>query len=337
MIQKFTGLLATGLCCVTDLCADKHGPDSDHPLSEREIALLDSKAIVDILVSLGLAKSRASKINQAELRELIKGLSACRTECFRKHFARAVGFSGGTLDCVCRHLVMYASKAVVFSESPADAVAVLTLFKHLPHACFYDYWCGAVRQLSSAAAKAGVDFGARAGALLLDDDLKTHADQLPLSIPALNPQSAPSFSLSDRDHERKAQAQELPSIDIDRPAHPLTQCKVCLLLHDRLHGEAHVNCPGRDPNNVLQLLGLSTESAEHFNSLRTRHDRFLRNESPQRNLFLHKVIAYLRNRKINLQHLERLKKELEKKSLAHPEVKWRLSVTEFGQLRVIRV
>ncbi len=245
--------------------ADKHGPESDHPLSEREIALLEPEAVVDILVSLGLAKTRASKINKVELKELIKGLSACRTECFRKHFARAVGFSGGTLDCVCRHLVMYASKAVVFSESPADAIAILTLFKHLPHVCFYDYWCGAVRQLNAASATAGVDFGDRAGALLLDDDLKAHADQLPVSIPALNPQSAPSFSLSDRDHERKAQARALPSLDIDRPAHPLTQCKVCLLFHDRLHGEAHVNCPGRDPNNVLQLLGLSTESSEHFN------------------------------------------------------------------------
>jgi hypothetical protein len=61
----------------------------------------------------------------------------------------------------------------------------------------------------------------------------------------------------------------------------------------------------------------------------------LRNESPQRNLFLHRVIAYVRNKKINLEHLERLKLEMAAKRRAHPEVKWRLSVNEFGQLRVV--
>ncbi|MDT9702493.1 hypothetical protein, partial [Streptomyces sp. P17] len=63
-------------------------------------------------------------------------------------------------------------KTVPFAESPKDAVDLLFLFKHLPLCVFFDYWCGAERELQRQAAEAGVEFGPRAGGLLLESDMK---------------------------------------------------------------------------------------------------------------------------------------------------------------------
>jgi hypothetical protein len=144
------------------MIAEKYGvPDGEiKPLTVAEIEKLarepTKKGLEDVLINCGMAPSRVRKFDQRTLVEIINGLAASRNECFRKHFAHAIGFSGGTLDCVCRHLVLYVSKTVVFSESPKDAIAVLLLLKHLPHVAFYDYWCGAVRELLSSLAKVGV-------------------------------------------------------------------------------------------------------------------------------------------------------------------------------------
>lgn len=343
MIQTYDGACLVVIMLRND-GLEKYGvPDGENPLTPAAIERLSrqptKQGLENVLIACGMAPSRVRKIDERTLLDIINGLAASRKECFRKHFAHAIGFSGGTLDCVCRHLVLYVSKTVVFSESPRDAIAVLLMLKHLPHVAFYDYWCGAVRELLTSLAKVGVDLGPRAGALLLDADLKKHGSQLPVSIPALRVQGAPSFCLADCDREAKAAQAHLstpmPDLAVDRPPHPYTQCKICLLFHDRLHGEAH-DCEGRDPNNVQDLLGLSSESSEHYNSLRTRHDRFLRNESPQRNLFLHKVIEYLHNKKVNLAHLERLNKELDEKIRSFPQFRWRLAVNEYGQVRVVR-
>lgn len=293
------------------------------------------KAMEDMLVECGISRSRCEKINKEQLHDIIVGLAASSTQCFRKHFSHALGRSGGTLDCVCRHLVLYASKTLPFAESPKDAISVLLLLKHLPHAAFYDFWCGAADELVRSFLGAGVDLGPRAGALLKEDDVAKLSEHLPVSIPALKSQASPCFSISDSTPAANG-VPALPELDVQRPPHPYTASKICLLCHDRLHGEAHEHCCARDPNNVTELLGLSTESAEHFNSLRTRHDRFLRNESAQRNLFLHKVIAYLRNRDINLKHLERLRKELQEKISAFPQFSWKLAVSEFGQVQIQR-
>lgn len=292
------------------------------------------KRMEDILVKCGIVRSRANAIDQRQLHRIIVGLAASRTQCFRKLFASSLARSGGTLDCVCRHLVLYASKVVPFAESPRDAVAVLLLLRHLPLCAFYDFWCGAVQQLVESCSAAGIELGERTGALLTEDEVKEHGACLPVSVPALNVAGAPSFNLADGAAERKS----LPfSLDIERPPHPYTQAKVCLLLHDRLHGMAHKYCHGRDPDHVQQLRSLNTESAEHFNAQRKRHDNVLRNESPQRNIFLHLVIAHRRNRAINLKILGVLEEELAEKRRRFPSEEWRIEVhPEFGRVQIVR-
>lgn len=292
------------------------------------------EAMENILVRCGIAPSRARAVDHRQLHRIIVGLAASRTQCFRKLFASSLAHSGGTLDCVCRHLVLYASKVVPLAESPRDAVAVLLLLKHLPHCAFYDYWCGAAPQLLESCSAIGIQLGPRAGALLTEEDVKKYSDCLPVSVPALSVPGAPSFNLADATVDRKA----LPfSIDVERPPHPYTQERVCILAHDRMHGAAHKHCNGRDPDNVQQLRSLDTESAEHFNALRKRHDNFLSNESPQRNVFLHLVIAHRRNRAINLKILNLLRAELEEKRRHFPGDEWRLEVNpEDGIVQIVR-
>lgn len=208
-------------------------------------------------------------------------------------------------------MVLYMSKTIPFAESPKDAVALLFMFKHLPICAFFDYWCGTVKELQLQAKAAGdIDFGARNGALMLETDMgeTEKSGSIPLSIPALSRHLHPSFSL--KDAEKKEEKATRSDIAITRPPHPCApDCRVCLLAHDRLHEVAHKNCSCRDPCWVKELRHENTERSEHLNATRKRVDPFLRNESPQRNIFLHLVLAHLQNYKINKAKFEELKAE----------------------------
>ena len=209
------------------------------------------------------------------------------------------------------------------------------MFKHLPLCAFFDYWCGAARELERQAQAVGVDFGPRAGGLVPEVDVV--AKQSLSNCPSRFPHSdhiAPSFSLSD--HEGKDEHKEslsVADIAIKSTPHPVApDCPVCFLPHDRLHEVAHKHCTCRDPRHVKQLRAENTERAEHLNATRKRVDRFLRNQSAQRNIFLHLVVAHLQNYKINKAKFEDMKAQVAVKQKQQPQFKWTLAVNEFGQI-----
>jgi hypothetical protein len=322
---------------VTSGLAETYGPGSPKELSDDQIQLLKTEGdakraeLIGILHACGIDKGRLTGVDHEQLHDLIVGLAAFKKECFQKLFAQFLGRTGGTVDAVCRHLVLYMFKTVPFAESPKDAVDLLFLFKHLPLCVFFDYWCGAERELQRQAAEAGVEFGPRAGGLLLESDMKWAQAEghLPVSIPALA-HEAPSFSLSD--HELKASS-ALPDINIKRDPHPQAPaCLMCVLEHDRLHEVPHKNCTCRDPDHVKELRGVNTESAEQHNALKKKTDPFLRNESPQRNIFMHLVLAHLHNYKWNKAKFEEMRAERARKEKLEPHFSWVLTFNEFGQV-----
>lgn len=314
--------------------ADEFGPECKEPLSDDEIDRMDDPVkMTSILVQCGLEEKRLANVGKEQLRNVIITLSAFKRECFRKNFQRWFGRTGGTVDGVCEHCVLYCSKTIVSAESPKDAVALLLLLQHLPHCAWFDFWCGASRELVARCADIGIDLGPRAGALFAETDLADRKDSLPVSIPAFQSQCLHSMSLLDTSADEKKAFDE-SDIKVNRPPHPYTCSCVFLALHDRLHGTPHENCRARDADNVSELRGANTIRSEHFNVLRKRIDHFLRNESPQRNMFLHLVFAHRYNRRRSLRALSKARKRLAKLQEADPSV--RLGLNEFGQLTFTR-
>lgn len=312
-------------------------PENSEELSDDQIQLLKTEGdaqrseLIAILHCCGIDNGRLAGVDHEQLHDLIVGLAAFKKECFQKLFAQFLGRSGGTVDAVCRHLVVYLFKTIPFAESPKDAVDLLFMFKHLPLVVFFDYWCGAERELRRQASAVGVDFGPRAGGLLLESEMAAAraAGHLPMSIPALA-REAPSFSLAD--HDSKASSSP-PDITIKRDPHPQAPtCCVCLLQHDRLHEVPHTRCTCRDPDNVKELRSANTESSEQHNAVKKKTDPFLRNESPQRNIYLHLVLAHLQNYKKAKAKFEKMKVKRAAKEKLAPHLLWTLKVNEFGQL-----
>jgi hypothetical protein len=317
------------------------GPGKKEELDDERIQQLatDGAAqrqdLISIISRCGIPESRLKDVDHGQLHDIIVGLAGFKKECFQKLFSQFLGRTGGTVDAVCRCMVLYMSKTIPFAESPKDAVALLFMFKHLPICAFFDYWCGAVKELQVQAKAVGdIDFGPRNGGLLLEKDMEQaqKSGRIPVSIPAIGHLS-PSFSLKDAAQKDAKEAMSVADIAIKRPPHPCApDCPVCFLAHDRLHEVAHKNCSCRDPCWVKELRAENTERAEHLNATRKRVDPFLRNESPQRNIFLHLVFAHLQNYKINKAKFEDRKAEHAASSRQQPQFHWTLAVNSFGQV-----
>jgi len=84
------------------------------------------------------------------------------------------------------------------------------------------------------------------------------------------PISLPSLKTFDGCDASPAHSTHVPrdmeeSISIDRPPHPVTKSRLCLLCHDRFHGSSHKACQHRDPSLIAELALLNTSFQEQSN------------------------------------------------------------------------
>lgn len=290
----------------------------------KDLLNKDKKAVTDILVSCGLKENKLRPFDRESLHELIGSLRGAPLQCFAKVFAKHLGRSGGTVDCICPHLIEYAILFIAHAESPRDIANLLALFKHLPHCAFYDFWCGGVEVLEQALAARGVHLGERRGAVVEEDKFDELKQFLPISVPELNMECAPSMSLADAAVRPEGKL----SIDVDRLPHEVTQSRGLATLHDDFHGNPHKRCNGRRPDNILEARTFNGSRQEHLNRTRLLHDPFLRNQAFHRYYFLHLVIAHCRNKAINEEALERLQYHVEAANRTMPQFEWRLVFNE---------
>lgn len=296
-------------------------------MSDEEFKGLSGKSkddLIKILANCGLKAKRLAQFEKEALLELIGSLRGFKTECFSKLFGAHMGRTGGTLDCICGHLVQYAIKFNARSESPRDPAAILAWFKHVPHCATYDFWCGGCDLLEQELAEVGVRIGRRQGAVVEEKDFDDSKNLLPVSVPELEMECVPSKSFADAVHHE----QSAISIEVDRPAHIVTGRKSFYALHDDFHGSAHKRCRARATGNIAQLRGFNTSRQEHLNRMRLLHDPFLRNLAIQRNMFLHLVVTHCRNLAINEDALARLETQLTEAKREHPGFDWRLRVNK---------
>lgn len=327
------------LCCDFCLFADRYGVKGDRKdkpgMSKEEFDDLpnqDKETLIEILVNCGLKRQRLKQFDKEPLQELITSLRGFQKECFAKLFGKHMGRTGGTLDCICSHLCQYAIKFNARAESPRDPAAMLAWFKHVPHCACYDFWCGGCDVLQQELARVGVNLGARKGALVEESKYDSIKHLLPVSVPELAMECAPSKSFADA-------VQSHPSAivtDVDRPPHIVTNAKSCFALHDDFHGSPHTNCLARKTGNFVQLRSVNTSRQEHHNRVRLLHDPFLRNQVIQRNMFLHLVIAHCRNLAINEETIDRLQSQLKDTKLECPEFEWKLRFNkETGRIEIV--
>jgi len=322
-----------------DRCNDfeeQFGAESKYPMSDDQfhnLCKVGKDKIVDILVKCGMGKARVAAFDTAALIELIASLRGGSKGCFAKLFAKHLGRSGGTVDCVCPHLIQYAFKPIPRAESPRDPASLLTWFNHLPHCACYDFWCGGANMLSDECKKVAIQLGPRQGAVVAEDELEEHAHLLPVSIPAMDMECAPSFRFSDKD--RKNDGEDSLNLDVNRPAHPVTGSKVFIAAHDSFHGAAHERCRARDTDLVVQFRSVDTSRQEHLNRMRQSHDHFLRNQAVQRNIFLHLVLAHRRNRARNQEMLSAVEKQVRDLRRDAPAFTWQLELNKAtGRLEI---
>ena len=285
-----------------NITADRYGLGGDRKdkpgMSDEEFRGLPEKSkedLIKILANCGLNKKRLAQFDKEPLLRLIASLRGVKKECFAKLFGNHMGRTGGTLDCICCHLIQYAIKFNARPESPRDPAALLAWFKHVPHCATYDFWCGGCDVLQQELASVGVNIGARQGAVVEEKKFEDLKHLLPVSVPELAMECVPSKSFADSVPDGPS---PIP-IDVDRPPHIVTRRKSFHALHDDFHGSAHNRCKARATNHILELRGFNTSRQEHLNRVRLLHDPFLRNQIIQRNTFLHLVVAHCRNLAIN--------------------------------------
>jgi hypothetical protein len=312
------------------------GDRKDKPgMSKEEFEGLSSQPkerLIAILVNCGLKAKRLQTFDHSALLELITNLRGFKQECFAKLFGAHLGRTGGTLDCICPHLCQYAIKFNARAESPADAACLLAWFKHVPHCACYDFWCGGCDVLEQELDRVGVHLGPRQGALVEESKFDSVKHLLPVSVPELDLECAPSKSFADANPGRQQQLET----DVDRPAHKVTGKKSCFCLHDDFHGSPHIRCLARATGNFLQLRSFNTSRQEHLNRTRLLHDPFLRNQAIQRNMLLHLVIAHFRNLSVNEESVARLEEQLAHAKRECPGFECKLVVKkDTGRLEIV--
>jgi hypothetical protein len=327
---EFKGRRCNCCCLSFDYIADRYGIDGDRKdkpgMSQEEFDGLGTRTneqLVAILVACGLSKTRLDSLDKQQLLDIIKVLRGAKKECFAKLFGNFMGRTGGSLDCICQHLIQFAMKFNARPESPRDPASLLAWFKHVPHCAFYDFWCGGCDALVEELAKVGVHIGKRKGAIVSESEYESKKRSLPISVPEFAPECPPSKSLA-----HTAKTDGAISINVDRPPHIITSAKSFAALHDDFHGASHKRCLARASTNIVELHSINTSRQEHLNRIRLLHDPFLRNQTLQRNMFLHLVIAHRRNVAINIDLLAKLEAQLIRAKLDMPDFNWKLTFNE---------
>lgn len=237
--------------------------------------------------------------------------------------------AGGTVDLFCPHGVVYGLTPLPKSESPQDAISLVTWLRHLPNVVFYDCWCTSLRELADKCQSVGATLDKRDGAIIASDDLKKR-DASPLfSVSGLAIEHNPSFSSLDR-KDGKDQHHQLPGIK--RQPHPVSQSDVFVAVHDRLHGQSHIKCAGRNPDMIVELRSLNSMVHEQQYSARKKVAVWLRNHSAQRNMFMLRFLAHRRARQTNMDHLSELNRQLVQFNRNHVDVEWYLELNAVGRV-----
>lgn len=84
----------------------------------------------------------------------------------------------------------------------------------------------------------------------------------PISLPGLKTFTGCDAMPAHSEHVPRDVEEE---ISVDRPAHPVTKSRLCLLCHDRFHGSGHKACQHRNPSLCVQLAMLNTSFQEQLN------------------------------------------------------------------------
>lgn len=239
------------------------------------------------------------------------------------------------MDMVCPHLAQYAMLFISTRESPRDFAALLGLMQQMPNLALYDFVCGALDALKTQCEAAGVTLDDRLGAVLMEDQLESMRQFIPLSVPGLVKEVFPSFSSDDS----KTAVDGAPNLDVKREPHTESGSCAFIAAHDDFHNQedAHVHCRARDPKLIKEYRTLNTSRSEQLNRLRKRVDPWLRGQSAHHNLLLHLVLAHRRNRRINetvLHDAEQYLKQLNEQSGG---LVFRIVVSPSGCLKYERV
>ena len=311
------------------------GPEGKEPITQERLSELETatKATLDsILTRCGATRQlMATLTTVAKAFELVRSLFVANTVCFFKGFGSHMARSGGTVDMTCPHLIPYAMLPVIFAESPGDVAALLAMMRHVPNVSLYDFVCGGQQALVNEFKRVGILLGNRVGAVMLEHEVKSLSRFLPLSVPALAIEACHSF----RSTDSAIVVDGAPCLDVDRPSHPVSGSKVLLVMHDSFHGKAHKKCRARDTDLIKELRTLDTSRQEHRNRLRLQTDHFLRNHSPQRNMFFQLLIAHRLCRLQNEDALERVRDQLEQFRNLQPHIAWSLEVNCLGIVVIV--
>lgn len=111
--------------------------------SLRALKKLDDKAeFVKKLKECGASPAlmtRLGKTTKQNAYQLLESLFDAATQCFHKGFSSHEDRCGGTVDLFCPHGVVYGLTPLPKSESPQDAISLVTWLRHLPNVVFYDW------------------------------------------------------------------------------------------------------------------------------------------------------------------------------------------------------
>lgn len=302
--------------------------------SMQELSRGTKELIVSTLLKLHPPKHVVADIqavDKATAFRLLDGLFVASTQCFAKAFTDGmeIARAGGATEAVCPHGNVCAILPIARTESTLDAVKVLTTFKHLPNVAFFDFWCGGTAQLLAECSAVDVHLGPRSGALYLAD-----AKEKPVvSVPALAVEECPSFSHTDSVIASPA------GLGVQRQPHPVSGSDLLFAAHDRFHGASHVNkptkrCDARDPDLIAETRTMNSMRHEEANILREKDSSWLRNYTPQRNLFMLRVISHLRNRERALDFLQLAHKREAEQQRQDPAAGWELRLNSFGQIKL---
>lgn len=170
-------------------------------------------------------------------------------------------------------------------------------------------------ELKAEAALAGIDGNNRQDILTQVAKLRQSTASSSTSIPssaASQPNSSRVlFSLPSlrciglQSPDEKDDDEEL--LKIRRPAHPRTNSRTLLLLHDRFHGQAHQHCEHRSSDWIAQLKLVNTSIQEQNNRVRQRWNSCLTQMQPTIFMFLLRLLTHLRNYDLSLAKLKEFK------------------------------
>lgn len=338
-LREFEGALR--MHCMSTFCvADRYGAatelkdDTGQTVRSREdlhdCSSKSKEELVKLLAACGIKKKRLEACNREALLALITNLRHAKKECFAKVFGTHWGRTGGSFDGICPHLTQYVFFPIARPESARYAAQLLAWFHHLPHCACYDFWCGCSDVLVSELAKVGVRLGEAKGGIVPEAEFDAKKHMMPVSVPELAMECAPSLSFSD--------ASLPPSticVDVDRPPHAVTRRKSFVAVHDPFHGKPHKRCQSREICNIQETRTVNASRQEQYNRLRLLHDPFLRNEAFQRNIFMHLVLMHRRNRSLAQDALFKLELQIEHAHKLLPQFQFTLAVNrDTGRIEI---